>query len=70
MVSNDFSQASTSTAATNNSSNTFGVSAAPQQPKGRQERRQAKKGKKVSLQEFYQETPDYFRPPEVKTFVS
>ena len=29
----------------------------------------SKRGKKVSLQEFYKETPDFFRPPEVKLFM-
>ena len=66
MVSKDYSEASTSTAATNN---TFGVPAKPQNKKAQQGHRQPKRGKKVSLQEFYQETPDYFRPPEVKPFV-
>ena len=27
------------------------------------------KGKKLSLQDFYEEVPDFFRPPEVKLFV-
>ena len=36
-----------------------------EQPSGHQ----SKKAKKVSLQEFYQETPDFFWPPEVKPFM-
>ena len=27
------------------------------------------KGRKLSLQDFYEEVPDFFRPPEVKLFV-
>ena len=30
---------------------------------------QSKRAKKVSLQEFYEETPDFFWPPEVKLFM-
>ena len=63
MVSTNFSEASSSTAATNN---TFGVKPEVQNKK---KHRQAKKGKKVSLQEFYQETPNYFQPPKVVPFV-
>ena len=27
------------------------------------------KGRKLSLKDFYEEVPDFFRPPEVKLFV-
>ena len=73
MVTKDYSETSSSTVPVCKNCGPRHIAPEPQpleqQGKGRSQRQKGKRANKVSLQEFYQETPDYFRPPEVKLFV-
>ena len=71
MTANDISEASSSSTPACNTCEHRDLAAFRQEiSKGKKAERRAKKVQKKTLQQFYEETADYFRPPEVKTFVS
>jgi len=70
MVSQNFHNPYASSSSFSDPIDGLGGHLAYQDAKGQRNRKRSRNVIKKTLQEFYQETPNYFRPPDVKTFVT